>query len=107
MTTWPLETIDENTFIDLCNALDSALHLRQLPDGSTTWDCDHTLTKTRWWIEHHTSLNADHVLEEFRYLGGFCDCEVLLNVMSVVREDGEEYEDEEDDEEGASDGLHF
>ncbi len=106
MTAWPLETIDENTFIDLCTALDSALHLRQLPDGSTTWDCDHTLTKTRWWIDHHTTLNADRVLEEFRPLGGLCDCEVLLNVMLFVRV-GEEYEDEEDSEKGSGDGLHF
>ena len=107
MTAWPLETIDEHTFIDLCNALDSALHLRQLPDGSMAWDCDHTITKTRWWIEHHTTLNADRVLEEFRSLGGLCDCEVLLNVMTFASEDGEEYEDEEDDEEGAGGDLHF
>lgn len=52
--------------------------------------CDHTLKQTRAWLRAHKKTLRENVraLEE---RGGYCDCEVLLNV-SVSRWSAQEDE---------------
>lgn len=42
--------------------------------------CDHTLRHTKQWLKD-TIFDAlfESVLEEITNMGGYCDCEVLLN----------------------------
>lgn len=42
-------------------------------------DCDHTLVRTLEWVRRAGADAAD-VVAGLERLGGFCDCEVLLNV---------------------------
>lgn len=45
--------------------------------------CDHTLKNTEKWIDEHCPPEKkDGILEEIKEMGGFCDCEVLLNCYS-------------------------
>ncbi|MBN8253617.1 DUF2695 domain-containing protein [Priestia flexa] len=44
--------------------------------------CDHTLTLTKKWLSENVSRNKQSkITKALRNQGGFCDCEVLLNVM--------------------------
>ena len=43
-------------------------------------DCDHTLYHTKRWLEENLSQNEIKVaIAEITDMGGYCDCEVLLN----------------------------
>lgn len=42
--------------------------------------CDHTLKKTAQWVGAHCPPDKlEPILQEMRDMGGYCDCEVLLN----------------------------
>lgn len=42
--------------------------------------CDHTLRHTAQWLRDHVSPELiEGVMAEMTDMGGFCDCEVLLN----------------------------
>ena len=41
--------------------------------------CDHTLTHTRAWLKANNKTLRDNV-RAIKERGGYCDCEVLLNV---------------------------
>ena len=42
--------------------------------------CDHTLRHTKQWLKDTISdALFESVLEEITNMGGYCDCEVLLN----------------------------
>jgi len=43
--------------------------------------CDHTLDKTRHWLSEHSPTKIDSKLKTIRHWGGYCDCEVLYNVV--------------------------
>ncbi|MCA0314843.1 MAG: DUF2695 domain-containing protein [Candidatus Melainabacteria bacterium] len=43
--------------------------------------CDHSLRLTKSWLASHITSNQAHVLEALRKSGGYCDCEVLFNVV--------------------------
>jgi hypothetical protein len=56
--------------------------------------CDGTLDKTKRILkEHFPMYNATETIEYFNDLGGYCDCEILLNVSPDCEcdcdEDGE------------------
>ncbi|MFD1147658.1 DUF2695 domain-containing protein [Saccharothrix hoggarensis] len=40
--------------------------------------CDHTLRHTRTWVEAH-DLDGEAIADGLAELGGYCDCEVVLN----------------------------
>ncbi len=43
-------------------------------------DCDHTLRHTEQWLKHNIPHEMiKRVITEITDMGGFCDCEVLLN----------------------------
>lgn len=41
--------------------------------------CDHTLRFTKEWISKNKIKNTKDVLNELNEMGGYCDCEVILN----------------------------
>jgi len=42
--------------------------------------CDHTLRFTQAWLDTNCDANnRTAILEEIKSMGGFCDCEVLMN----------------------------
>lgn len=42
--------------------------------------CDHTLRYTKEWLSQHVEeQDYQTVLSEIMDMGGFCDCEVLMN----------------------------
>ena len=56
-------------------------------------DCDHSLKHTAQWIAANIPQDQQEaVLAEIEEMGGYCDCEVLMNCY-------EDYEDELYDEE--------
>lgn len=59
--------------------LHEQMHLRTDADGDPIWDCDHTLKHTRAWLKAHKKTLRDNV-RAIKERGGYCDCEVLLNV---------------------------
>jgi hypothetical protein len=48
--------------------------------------CNHSLRHTRKWLKMQKKVQhiprANHVLRWMKMAGGFCDCEVLVNVLS-------------------------
>jgi tetratricopeptide (TPR) repeat protein len=43
--------------------------------------CDHSLAQTREWLASRPGAETDRILQALRHHGGYCDCEVLLNVV--------------------------
>ncbi|WP_369076310.1 DUF2695 domain-containing protein [Escherichia coli] len=44
--------------------------------------CDHTLLYTKEWLDTHISVSKKaKVVKALQNQGGFCDCEVLMNVI--------------------------
>jgi hypothetical protein len=43
--------------------------------------CDHTLRYTKAWLQQATYANVTSVIAALRNHGGYCDCEVLANVV--------------------------
>ena len=42
--------------------------------------CDHTLCHTEQWLKDHIAKEMiESVIKEITDMGGYCDCEVLLN----------------------------
>lgn len=41
--------------------------------------CDHSRTHTRTWLLNHVPEKVEEVLAEIAEMGGYCDCEVLMN----------------------------
>ena len=42
--------------------------------------CDHTLRSTEQWLKDNISAELhENVIAELNDMGGYCDCEVLLN----------------------------
>ena len=51
-----------------------------LEDQLDTCGCDHTLRSTEKWLKDNISAELhEKVIEEIKDMGGYCDCEVLLN----------------------------
>ena len=42
--------------------------------------CDHSLRRTEQWIDAHCPPEKkEGIIQELKDMGGFCDCEVLMN----------------------------
>lgn len=42
--------------------------------------CDHTLNNTEQWLKNNfPQEKAENIIAEIKEMGGYCDCEVLLN----------------------------
>ncbi len=54
-----------------------AARLRELQPAR----CDHTFQRTRRVLEEIEGADVEKSLEYFESEGGFCDCEVILNVV--------------------------
>ena len=76
-----LKTLTPEQLDALGEYLDSTLNFRQTPTGPA-WDCDNTLAKTTTWLSQHIGLfNMVPVVDELNDNGGYCDCEVMFNVI--------------------------
>ena len=64
---------------DLRQFLHEQMHPRTDAEGDPIWDCDHTLKQTRAWLKAHQKPLREN-LRAIKERGGYCDCEVLLNV---------------------------
>ena len=43
-------------------------------------NCDHSLLHTKNWLSEHAHPGmVESILQEMREMGGYCDCEVLMN----------------------------
>ena len=51
-----------------------------LEEQLENFDCDHTLRYTEQWLKDNTdNKQMEAIIEEITDMGGYCDCEVLLN----------------------------
>jgi hypothetical protein len=66
--------IDENTFPELFDYLDSQLSKK---------GCDHTTILTRTFLDKKGVSNTAQIMKWLADNGGFCDCEVLANVEDL------------------------
>jgi hypothetical protein len=66
--------IDENTFPELFDYLDSQLGKK---------GCDHTTILTRTFLDKKGVSNTAQVIKWLTDNGGFCDCEILANVEDL------------------------
>ena len=68
----------------LCEWLEGpeACHFRPHPKDSDdiTWHCDHSLKLTKKWLQDH-NLDIEVNVEALQDCGGYCDCEVVFNVL--------------------------
>lgn len=48
-------------------------------------DCDNDMTLTEAWLAVNCPENADGVLKWLADHGGYCDCEVLMNVAEYLK----------------------
>lgn len=46
-------------------------------------DCDHTLRRTKQFLEGVKNCDVPGAIGWLRERGGYCDCEVLLNTMPM------------------------
>ena len=54
---------------------------RSLSSCLATTDCDHSAGHTRQWLTRNSPGNLEAKLKALRHWGGYCDCEVLANVV--------------------------
>lgn len=60
--------------------------------------CNGTLKSTRKWLEKRLSSEEEvcHCLDFFKSHGGYCNCEILFNVLSFVNSMEKEVESNDD-----------
>ena len=62
--------------------------------------CDHSKRHTLKWLEENIPADQrEAVVAEIEDMGGFCDCEVLMNCYEEYDKELYDDEDEEEDEE--------
>ena len=62
--------------------------------------CDHSKKHTMKWLERNIPADQrDAIVAEIEDMGGYCDCEVLMNCYEDYEEDIYGPFDDEDDEE--------
>ena len=72
-----LNTSDD--FEILCEKLSEEITFDE--DSCSVKGCDGTLDKTKRILQEHFPMyNATETIKYFNDIGGFCDCEILLNV---------------------------
>jgi hypothetical protein len=70
------------TYGDLFDYLEKYCNFHERDtDGEITWTCDCTLKATKKFCKDH-SLFFPSVKKELENKGGYCDCEVLFNVIN-------------------------
>ncbi|EJS05244.1 DUF2695 domain-containing protein [Bacillus mycoides] len=54
-----------------------------LEESMKSYGCDHSLKHTKEWLVYHVSkAKSRDVIRAMRNRGGFCDCEVIMNVIN-------------------------
>ena len=79
-----------------------------LPKGiELNYPCDHSLRFTRMILKRFFDVNVDETLEEFKQMGGHCDCKVIKNVLFTVYSGSKQLSREERLELEVQDALLF
>ena len=66
------------TFLTL---LEKKVNFRKMRNGRTTWTCDGKLTFTRQILRaRFPGVSIEKTIKYLQDRGGYCDCEVLMNV---------------------------
>jgi hypothetical protein len=61
-----------------------------LDEKNAFFECDNTLKYTKQWIEEEgLSEHEEEIINFLNENGGYCDCEVILNVIEDDTEDDE------------------
>jgi hypothetical protein len=71
---WQKLMLSPAQLAELCEFLETTLATRP---------CDHTQQHARRWLLDQRIAKPDQVLKALANFGGYCDCEILLNVASV------------------------
>lgn len=69
---WEAIGLTPKTLSDLGSFLESALNKAA---------CDHSHRHTKAWLDSRGTRSAAKVIKSLQSAGGYCDCEVLLNVV--------------------------
>ena len=75
----------EPTYRDLFDHLERECNFHDI-NGKATWKCDGRLTMTEQYCKDH-NLNFKTISDTLMFHGGYCDCEVLLNIVDSMDED--------------------
>lgn len=75
-----LRTLTDVQAQALFDCISNRINVRVDETGRYRWDCDHTLRHTKAWLQARGIHPITPVFEELKSKGGYCDCEVLLNV---------------------------
>ena len=51
-------------------------------EGKPQFNCRHDLSNTKRILKSLPNIDVEETLQLYQELGGFCDCEVLMNVES-------------------------
>ena len=61
--------------------MEKKVNFRKMRNGRTTWTCDGKLTFTRQILRaRFPGVSIEKTIKYLQDRGGYCDCEVLLNV---------------------------
>lgn len=77
--------MDAKTVLALSDYLSQFITFHDDPPRSE--GCDGTLSKTIKWLKAHRRRNVSADVAWLQARGGYCDCEVLLNVVTTLPED--------------------
>jgi hypothetical protein len=69
--------------VELANHLGRFITFRSAESGLWVEGCDNTLAHTTDWLKSK-GLDVDATLDWLRGEGGYCDCEVILNVVTPI-----------------------
>ena len=76
--------VNKLTYLDLFKFIDTKCNFRELKKG-LTWTCYHNLKFTKEFCKKN-KLDFKNIEKKLHKHGGFCDCEVLLNVWGRINE---------------------
>jgi hypothetical protein len=51
-------------------------------EGKPQFNCKHDLSNTRKILKSLPKIDVEGTIQQYQELGGYCDCEVLMNVES-------------------------
>lgn len=60
--------------------------IRDLCEHINIHTCDGTMRQTKSWIKKNMPGKTKDILKELEYMGGYCDCEVVLNCLREAEE---------------------
>lgn len=81
------EILDKNhpKYEDFMDELFEEVDFRELEHGEITWNCNSTMKITRKILKRIGNIDIAKTIAYFESHGGYCDCEVCLNVEKKLK----------------------